>query len=441
MKQSFNITCKNILKSSAKLVSIISLFGAVLGLRAQASEFSFLAKSLASPTYFSQDEADKGRTDSKIMLQMEESRQLLAHSAMNNSSLESARQTILSELDNVHYSMEKIHELDKRVPDYGGLVENALIASPGLYDSYNNRPLSGSESDAVDKLEAKIIVEGVKWVWNGIQAAYERDNYHSYFEKARRTAFTELGKTLPSVYPSSRQLADSSPLTVDVDGSWNNTFTTDSVRVRNGTGKTLRNCALFVNLEGANARSGQAESDDHLHYVGIWQPGQWLYLEYPSSSAAGIATDESVGCLRTVKLYCVSDDYNFHYTYDYSGAAYDADVKRYFEQALKPAFHGQFTKDKDRFLGLGGDGLWELSFDGKLSSFPVSAVTVTLEQGSDQKAIRWTMNHGHGTFQSGVFGTEKFSDPGFNGWNPDKVTVKLEFPFSSYTSEMYWNLR
>jgi hypothetical protein len=191
----------------------------------------------------------------------------------------------------------------------------------------------------------------------------------------------------------------------------------------------LTNVTLHVVLRGRHGKAGAANGDQHLHFIGDWPAGETRIVRYMSSSASGIASDESVDQIDTLTYKLFSDQYKQVHQVAYTGEAYDTDVKRYFGQAQ--FLGGWSSYPPDHWLYNSG---FEFHREDK-ASFPVSKVTVTAWRGEESKALCWTIS------SQRFDGYNNFTDSRFNNWDPDRVTVCIEMPFTELKIEREWKFR
>jgi hypothetical protein len=394
-----------------------------------------MAEAVASPIYFDFEAAKKSHEDSTLMLRVEMARQRLVALSPTRTDLVAARSELLGNLDSCHWSMENLRRLDKYVPDYAGLAGRTLLAAPGLYKQYNEDDLTKNDEKALGDLVGKAIGEVINGISNAYQASTERTAYQSAYVKARSAGKKVIAELCPNAYRSTNALG-SIDLAIDVDGSWNNTFSADWVRMRNDSGRDLTDCTLFVSIDGTNATTGAAESDSHVHFLPRWPAGKWAYAPYPSRSAGGIATNESVDSIDKVKVAVFSEQATGSVEHTYAGAQFDADVERWVDSALKPKFSGQWCSYTNHTFY---DNGFDFSVEAEFSPFPVQDVTVTLHEGTLETSLTWSLPGG--TMSTGFLGKRYLSSSSFNAWDPDKVEVTLTFPKSGYKRVLTWNLK
>jgi hypothetical protein len=405
-------------------------------------DYVTLANVLSSPIFKEVSRAQQGHTDTAVMVRLEVARQQLQAMRSVQPGLAEIRDAALRTMELCHSSMVELRRLNARVPDIEGIAGRAITATPGLYNLYNMKEgekvedkLTRDQQAAVADLIVKAGSEAIQGIANAYYAWSEKENYRKHYVDFRTSARNDLVKQMGVQYKSASDLR-ASAIAIDLDGSWNNTFNTDWLCLRNDSGGDLTRCTIFVSLNGTNAESGNNESDSHIHYMANWPAGTWIYAPYPSRAAGGIAQNESVDCVKSVKVWVYADQGRLCKDYSYLGPEYDKDVSRYVDTQLKPKFYGKWYNYTDHTFY---DNGFEISYEGEFSSFPVSRVTVTIKEGSLEKSLYWNMQSGK--MSSGWLGKLYLSDSSFNGRNPDTVAVSIEFPNSSYKHQMSWNLK
>jgi hypothetical protein len=401
------------------------------------SQYAALAESLASPAYFSVEEAKHGHSDVAIMTRLEIARNRLYTTQGIVPDLAALRGTTLPLLDACYASMEELDRLDDHSFDMNGIIERVPNATPGLYKVYKRNSnqlesqLSNEDAKGVADLIIKTGTETVAGIKNNRDIAAERQKYQGNYAKLRQDAHNHFARLIPVRY-ANKPKASSPAVVVGIDGSWNNCFSADWIYLQNHTATDLTNCSIFVELLGANAKSGDDEKDQHFHFVSKWPAGSWIYAKYPSRSAKGIATNQSTDSIRSVKVWLYTDELQNEVVFPYKGKEYDSDVERYFDTNLKPQFFGKWYSDN-----LIADNGFELRYEGGMNRFPPCSVTLTIQEGDSSKSMRWRV--GAGAWSAG----EKWylSDKSFNGWDPDTVSVLIEFPHSAITYTTSWDRR
>lgn len=247
------------------------------------------------------------------------------------------------------------------------------------------------------------------------------------------------GKSTPVSISRSLAVYEPAILSVDINGSWAGFYSSDYVFFTNMSGRDLTNVTLFVTLSGRHDPSGATDGDRHLHYIDKWPAGQTRVVRYLSQAASGIASNESVDQIDTVKYELYSSELRQDNSVAYTGEAYDADVERYVSDI--PLIGSWRTYAPDDWMY--NSGFLIQSKDGE--EFPCSHVTVRAYWGDTQVGFRWTMKSGRfpsGTSDAIFFARDRyFCDPAFNKGRPDRVEVVLEFPYSDYKAARVWNLR
>jgi hypothetical protein len=224
-------------------------------------------------------------------------------------------------------------------------------------------------------------------------------------------------------------------LDIDFDGSWNATFPDDRLALRNSSGAELTHCTLLVEILGAQGDSDKLVHERHLHYVERWPANQWRYARYRSSVAKGVATDESIDRTQRLNIELYSDQFRDTIAYQYAGtAAFESDVNRYVDQITRDQrFSLTFTGEN--LLSHAGVGL---RHDGKFGFVPDPTVTVTLVQGNTSVTNTWPSTGK--TWKAGFWSDKSLHDSSFNGLNPERVDVVLQYPGATKPSKYSWKL-
>jgi hypothetical protein len=224
-------------------------------------------------------------------------------------------------------------------------------------------------------------------------------------------------------------------LDVDLDGSWNATFPHDGLALRNISGADITRCTLRVTLVGTHGDSDALVREQHIHYVDQWPANASRYARYRSSSADGIASDESVDRIRGLVIELYSDQIRDSIEYDYAGTpAYGDDIDRYVSIIEK---NQRFTQLHfgDNILS---DAGVSVRHDGKFTFLPEPTFTVTLRRGKDVRSMKWEGSGKH--WDSGLLSTVSMSHPSLNGMKPDRVDIDMQFPGASKKTSLSWNL-
>lgn len=426
--------CKQLALASLHLTTLVLLTSDA---RAQTdgNAFATVASALASPAYLDIEQARNAYSDAMVMFRVEMARQQLMSLTSLPSDLAAVRNGLLGELDACHHSMENLRRLENHLPDFAGLVGETIDAAPGLYRSANKQTLTEVDKSAIGDLIQKAGEELVDSAINAYKSSNERTNYRQHYRSLRNQSRDGIADLCGITRYKEVAWFSGKSISIDVDGSWNNTFTRDWLYVRNDTGRAMTNCTLFVTLEGINADTGAVERDRHFHFMTDWPAGSWIYAPYSSRSASGIASNESVDVIKSVHVDVFSDQVRDSVKYAYSGPDFDKDVERYANDFLVSRIVGSWHNyDPNHTFFNNG---FELRYDGTLSRFPASHVTVAVFEGTEQKALRWNVSGSR--IKAGAFGKLWLSDQKFNGWEPSTVEVTIEFPNSDYKHVLVWD--
>jgi hypothetical protein len=224
-------------------------------------------------------------------------------------------------------------------------------------------------------------------------------------------------------------------LDIDLDCSWNATFPHDGLTLRNTSGADITRCTLRVTLVGMHSDSDTIVREQHIHYVHHWPANASRYARYRSSSAEGIASDESIDRIRGLVIELYADQFRDTIEYDYAGTpAYRGDIDRYVNLIEK---NQKFTL---RHLGASvlSDAGVSVRHDGTFTFLPEPTFVVTLRRGKDARSMTWK---GSGKrWDSGLLSTVTMSHASFNGMQPDRIDIDMQFPGASKKTSLSWNL-
>jgi hypothetical protein len=222
-------------------------------------------------------------------------------------------------------------------------------------------------------------------------------------------------------------------LDIDFDGSWNATFPHDSLALRNISGKDLTHCTLLVTLIGTHGDGDEPVHQRHLHYVEKWTANQQRFARYPTSTAEGITTGESIDRVQKLVIEFYSDQVRGTVEYQYAGTrAFDEDVDRYVGMIRqKQTFNLTFIGD----TVLTNAGI-TLQHDGPFRIIPDPKLTVKVSRGKDVRTVVWRSSGK--PWNSGTFSAYALKDPSFNGPDPDQIEVEFEFPGSTKKLARVW---
>jgi hypothetical protein len=393
----------------------------------QIENFATLAELLGSPALSVPADADSEFADEAVMRRTELARQALLSPRSLAPDLAQVRSTSLQGLETCRASIERWRQLDNTLPDYESIVKESISAAGGIGRMLDKKPLTTSQQVDVLKLTVTVLGELYNEIARQDKVAAERRTYQSVYNSTRFQAVRSMRDAAVTHYKASPR-ASHHTLDLVFNGSWNGAFPYDWLYLRNATGHDLTYVAVFVDLIGFNAGSGNKEADAHMHYLRRWPAGSGAWFPYPSSRKKGLATSQSSDTVESVAVTFFADQCWDKIDYKYIGKHYDADVKRYFEEAVVANFTGSWNSET-----LFREGGFDFQHKSISWGFPVNAVTVTVTHGTQEIGLRWDLPSDYK-----MSGTQTFRDKRFNSLTrPTKVVVKLEFPRSSYTHEMH----
>lgn len=217
-------------------------------------------------------------------------------------------------------------------------------------------------------------------------------------------------------------------LNVDVNGSFDGFYSSDFAFVTNVSGQDLTNVLLFVDLKGKHGANAVDDSDHHLHCVKNWGKNETRVLRYMSTSASGIASNESVDQLTNLQFRIYSDQFTQTENCIYTAEAFTEDVERYVTDLQLTAKWYSYSNDHLLY----NSGVTIKTANG--TSFPATAVTITVSSGVQSKSFKY--NIGNDVFD----GEEYFSHVDFNGMTVDRIDVSFHLPYTDHTIDVYWTL-
>jgi len=382
-------------------------------------EYITLASLVTSPVFKNVEEA-QSYSDTHIMLNNEVAYQALGSVNFSSSEMEKIRREIFSKLSACHDTMVELRELDATGMDFEKLATKALIASPSLVRGDEDGNLLDSDKEAVNELVASAVEEIISAGFDAYRASKARSRYRERYSAVLRTGL-KLKKLAASGFASTQ--IEIPLLAVEINGSWGDFWDSNYIWLTNISDNDLTNVTLFIRLNGYEGDTGNKDNEQHIHFIESWPSGETRVIRYMSASASGFAADQAADYISDISYAIYSDQYRQEKSIAYMGEAYDQDVQRYFGKAQ---FYGKWwTFPADHFLYYSG---WEASV-ANLEEFPVSKVTIKAWRGSDVRTVDWR-------FRNNRFdGKRYFEHAIFNDWNPDKVTMVFEFPYSDFKSQ------
>lgn len=223
------------------------------------------------------------------------------------------------------------------------------------------------------------------------------------------------------------EIFEASLLNIDIDGSWDAFYDSDYVTYTNISGVNLTNVTLAVKLVGRHGANAAQNGDEHLHFIDKWPAGSSLVARYMSSSASGIATNESVDQIDKLEYKLYSDQFKQKNSIPYTGEAYNDDIKRYFGDS---EFIGTWRNYPPDHL-FHNSGFEVSRRDGK--NFRVYRVNITAWQKNESRSLEFSTNNN--SFE----GKQYFRDKLFNNWYPDRIVMNIKFPYSNFVVEKEWD--
>lgn len=170
---------------------------------ASGGDYEALTVLISKPVYPSWDEARKGFSDEQVIGRAGMSRWLLKDFNPSPPELKGIADQARAKLDACHLTLERIEQLNGKKPDYQGIANNLLKASPAMFrrDERTGQLLPGDQK-AVEELAAKGIAELVKAGVNNHQIAKEWGEYRRHYAALGDTALrlAEVAKNRPCLY-------------------------------------------------------------------------------------------------------------------------------------------------------------------------------------------------------------------------------------------------
>jgi len=249
-----------------------------------------------------------------------------------------------------------------------------------------------------------------------------------------QVTFTRNGKA-QTVTMKREYVVHSSLLEIDFDGSWDAIFTQDILALKNISGSDLTNCTLLVTLDGIHGETKKPGQRQHLHYVEKWPHGESRYAWYRSSTAGGVAADESLDRVQRVTIELFSDEYRDKVTHEYAGTAdFGNDLDRYVD-LIKKNQKFELSVINQSFHS---DAGVQLQHSGSFRFISDAEITVTLARGKDIRKMTWSRSES--VWKSGSWSGRSLTDASFNGLTPSRVEVEMAFPGTSKKLNYQWNV-
>lgn len=170
---------------------------------APADDYEQLATLLAKPLYPSWEEARAGNSDDAVIGRLAIAGRLLPAQEKVSPELAVITAAAQKKLDACRLTLQRIHDLDAKSPDYSRMFDKALQASPALFrKDEGTEQLLPADQDAVNQLVAKGIAELIKAGINNYQLSEEwngfRRHYADFGESAVKLA--AVAKKRPCLY-------------------------------------------------------------------------------------------------------------------------------------------------------------------------------------------------------------------------------------------------
>jgi hypothetical protein len=385
------------------------------------------ASQVASPLFVDLDAATAGLTDQAVLLRQEVARQRLTGLRGADLATATLLTSLQPELATGAAQLEELRRRDASVPDIAGLVGRTVMASPALYRAWQSETLAAPDRPVVQDLAGKLLMEGVKLGWNTWCASEARDGVTASYRRSRRLG-VDLEPTVAALHHDAKRLE--TDVVLDVDGSWNGWFRSDEIRFVNPTPHTLTNVFLFVEVVGWHGAGEERNRDRHLHCVERWGSGERHLACYLASSAGGMAKDQSVDQIDSVRWALFADGFRAEGRTQYTGAMHDADVAAWVDRM---EFVGRWFRLENNLLY--DDGMMFTRKDG--ARFPCSGITVTARRGEREVSRAWSFRsrlYPAGELQDHLFwsGDRHHGHPDFNRIDPEAIVVELSFPRSAH---------
>lgn len=392
-----------------------------------------LLEALSSPICFSSDAANKCHDDSMVMVRLEIARQRLLTMSQLPSDLTDIRESASVDLAECYRSLQRQRTLDGAIPDIESLATSTLDATPALYKlaNQNTESLTRDENEALADLAVRVSMEVIQGLANAYEASEERTGYRKTFRQMRSATRDKFRSVVSSRYQNSRETEKM--IEVDLQGSFGAYRTADWLTMKNVSGQDLHDCTLFVDLHGWHGDESEYlnRGDSHVHFVRHWPADATIIAPYPSTSVAGVASDQSIDFIDKLDVFALSRDLQQHVQYQYVGENYDSDLRAHLE-SVAPQFQGTWYRyDTNFFIN---DGFY-CYFSGN-QAIPASQVSMRLPEGF--KDFTWQLSDRR--FGVGSENAQNFRDESFNSAGvPQFIELEFHFPHSEFKHTVRWD--
>ena len=214
----------------------------------------------------------------------------------------------------------------------------------------------------------------------------------------------------------------------DFNAAWGHLGPDDWMFLYNNSSLVLHNSTVLVELRGIDG-----DVHRNLHFIPAWEQETWICARYEAGTPIPALKDTfgamSVANVQTALISIWAEELSQEsIVYDYAGKEFDRDVERYCQdlkiRASYQAFEPGLLWNTERGVVATLDGL----------PFVMKpTVTVRFEGGGPSKSWFWT-------FDSWSQNERKTFSPGKQlSWDPDRYTIEITFPATSYQYRQVWD--
>lgn len=157
----------------------------------RADEYANLASLVAEPLFATPKQAEAGWQDDAVMLRLEFARRAIHELDASPLAQLGAKETharVLAKLEACRGTLENIRALDNTAPDYAGIVDKTLQASPALWRDFQQQTAQAGDQEVVNLLIAKGLVELANLGAKQWQLAEARDDYRRHYAEMNAAA-------------------------------------------------------------------------------------------------------------------------------------------------------------------------------------------------------------------------------------------------------------